>query len=90
MSTAPDARQARCGPRAGALRRVALVPPSRESRSRSGQLTGYGGARQLGVGFVKIREEYEATMLAKLEDVHEDASTPAATKTIRPTHSRPE
>ena len=38
-------------------------------------LTGIGilveVARQLGVGFVKMREEYKATMHAKLEDVHD-------------------
>jgi len=38
-------------------------------------LTGIGilveVARQLGVGFVKMREEYKATMLAKLEHVHD-------------------
>ena len=28
-------------------------------------------ARQLGVGFVKMREEYTATMHDKLEDVHD-------------------
>jgi hypothetical protein len=28
-------------------------------------------ARQLGVGFVEMREEYKATMLAKLEHVHD-------------------
>jgi hypothetical protein len=38
-------------------------------------LTGIGilveVARQLGVGFVKMREEYKATMHAKLEHVHD-------------------
>jgi hypothetical protein len=38
-------------------------------------LTGIGilveVARQLGVGFVEMREEYKATMLAKLEHVHD-------------------
>jgi Ion channel len=38
-------------------------------------LTGIGilveVARQLGVGFVKMREEYKATMLAKVEHVHD-------------------
>jgi hypothetical protein len=28
-------------------------------------------ARELGVGFVKMREEYKATMLTQLEHVHD-------------------
>ena len=37
MSTAPDARQARCGRRAGALRRVALAFRLRVKAEVSGQ-----------------------------------------------------
>ena len=50
-------------------------------------LTGIGilveVARQLGVGFVKMREEYKATMLAQ-----PNTSTTVAKRTIRPRHSR--
>jgi hypothetical protein len=46
-------------------------PPVRITFLRTGIGILVEVARQLGVGFVKIPEEYKATMLAKLEHVHD-------------------